>query len=264
MAVTQTIIKIILSFFLICVFIFTYIFDIFSYEHYIEPEYGFASVSDEYIMPKVYENFITKEEAEYVLKKSKDKFAPSKVHMGVNTDIRNSYTAWISKYDKVVKNIVTRVCQIEGLPFDNAEHLQVVRYKPNEYYKKHFDTQYMQDDTGICDSVGHRVITMLIYLTDDFEEGATRFTFLKKDIKPSKYSGILFHSLGKTNKKCHPYSRHAGLPVKTGEKYVANVWIRQNKFTQSPLSICDPYYYHLKSFLERNKSRSEVVDTCED
>jgi prolyl 4-hydroxylase len=140
---------------------------------------------------------------------------------------------------------------MEGLPFKNAEHLQVVRYKPNEYYKKHFDTQYSNDGNGIYQTGGHRVVTMLIYLTDDFEEGATRFTILKKDIKPPKYSGILFHSLGKTNKKCHPCSRHAGLPVKSGEKYVANVWIRQNTFSQCPSPIIEPYYYHIKAFLER-------------
>ena len=253
MAFSNTIIKFLLVFFLICVFMFTYIFDIFCYAKHIEPEYGFASLTDEYIMPTVHENFITKEEADYILEKSKVKFEPSKVHMGVNEDVRNSYTAWISKHDKVVKNIIKRVCHAEGVSFDNAEHLQVVRYKPNEYYKKHFDTQYVKDSTGIYDTTGHRVITMLIYLTDDFEEGATRFTLLKKDIKPPKYSGILFHSLGKTNKKCHPFSRHAGLPVKSGEKYVANVWIRQNKFAQAPFTIIDPYFYHIKAFLERGR-----------
>ena len=26
----------------------------------------------------------------------------------------------------------------------------------------------------------------------------------------------------------HPYSEHAGMPVKKGEKWAINVWVRQN------------------------------------
>jgi prolyl 4-hydroxylase len=151
---------------------------------------------------------------------------------------------------------------MEGLSFDNAEHLQVVRYKPNEYYKKHFDTQHkkISNEPDRDDIIGHRVVTMLIYLNDEFEEGATRFTVLKEDIKPPKYSGILFHSLGKTNKKCHPYSRHAGLPVKSGEKYVANVWIRQNKFSHGSFN---PYYFWIKYLLEIGTPDFQNIDHYE-
>ena len=251
MAVLQIIIKFLLITLLFCLFSFIYIFDIFCYDPFITKEYGFADINDEYTPPKIHDNFITKEEADYILNTASDKFQPSKVHIGLNKDIRNSYTAWISKEDNVVKNIIMRVCNAEGLPFKNAEHLQVVRYYPNEYYKKHFDTQHVRlNEIDHDDVSGHRAITMLIYLNDEFEEGATRFTLLKKDIKPPKYSGILFHSLGKTNKKCHPYSRHAGLPVKSGTKYVANVWVRQNKFNPEKVWFFENYYYLIKYFLE--------------
>ena len=77
---------------------------------------------------------------------------------------------------------------------------------------------------------GHRIATMVIYLNDDFEGGSTRFINLDRNIKPKKYGSIYFHTLDKNEKKCHPYGLHAGLPVTSGNKYIANIWIRENKF----------------------------------
>jgi prolyl 4-hydroxylase len=68
---------------------------------------------------------------------------------------------------------------------------------------------------------------MVIYLNDDFEGGATRFSKIDKNFKPKKYSGILFYPMNKDGDKCHENSLHAGMPVTKGEKYIANVWIRE-------------------------------------
>jgi prolyl 4-hydroxylase len=56
------------------------------------------------------------------------------------------------------------------------------------------------------------------------------FATLDKNIKPVRNSAIVFHPLDKENKKCHPKALHAGLPLDSGEKYIANVWIRQGPF----------------------------------
>ena len=118
-----------------------------------------------------------------------------------------------------------------NMPFANAEDLQVVKYKPNGYYKAHYDSCCDKEDCNdFTELGGNRVITMVIYLNDDFDGGATKFINLNKEIKPDKYSGILFYSLNKAQNKCHTNSKHAGMPVKSGEKYIANVWIRENKF----------------------------------
>ena len=73
---------------------------------------------------------------------------------------------------------------------------------------------------------GYRVLTMVIYLNDDFEGGATKFPNIDKEYKPEKYSGLLFYPMNKNGDKCHDNSLHAGMPVISGEKYIANVWIR--------------------------------------
>ena len=191
-----------------------------------------ADINDEYILPTVHDNIITPYEAKYIINSSSDYFKDSITVGGLDTQIRKSKTAWHNKNNPIIKNIILRVCKMTNMPYENAEHLQVVKYDTNGYYNEHYDT--VTNNTEISNNFlqlgGHRIITMVIYLNDEFTEGATKFITLNQTIKPPKYSGILFYTLDKNLKKCHPKSLHAGLPIKSGNKYIANVWIRQNKF----------------------------------
>jgi prolyl 4-hydroxylase len=191
-----------------------------------------ADINDEYILPTVHGNIITPDEAKYIINSSSDYFKDSITVGGLDTQIRKSKTAWHNKNNPIIKNIIMRVCKMTNVPYENAEHLQVVKYDTNGYYNEHYDT--VTNNTELSKNFlqlgGHRIITMVIYLNDDFTEGATKFITLNQTIKPPKYSGILFYTLDKNFKKCHPKSLHAGLPIKSGNKYIANVWIRQNKF----------------------------------
>jgi prolyl 4-hydroxylase len=210
-----------------------------SYENFeTHAELGMADESEEYIDPKEYDDFITEEEAEYIKSSANDSFSESEV-LGNNgkTDevmkhIRDSKTAWLDKNDPVIKKIITRVCSINNHPFENAEDLQVVKYGKGGFYREHHDSVYEDDETStkFLKSGGHRVLTMIIYLTDDFDGGATRFVKLKKDVKPKRRGAVLFYPLDKNNRRCHPKALHAGMPLKSGEKIIANVWIRQKAF----------------------------------
>ena len=104
----------------------------------------------------------------------------------------------------------------------------MVKYEPNGYYNEHHDS--CCDNNDKCKEFtkdGNRILTMVIYLNDDFEGGATRFPKIDKNFKPKKYSGILFYPMNKNGDKCHTNSLHAGMPVTKGQKYIANVWIRE-------------------------------------
>lgn len=199
-------------------------------------ELGLADPSAEYNEPIVYHNFVTEEEADYIKTKAQARFVKSEV-MGykVEENIRKSQTAWLEKTDPVVRNVITRVCAIHDYPFENAEELQVVKYESDGFYKEHHDSVHENDLASLdfLKTGGHRKLTMLIYLNDDFSEGGTRFVTLQKDIKPPKYGSILFYPLDKDDRKCHPSALHAGLPLKSGEKYIANVWIRTNEFSHA-------------------------------
>jgi len=195
--------------------------------------FGYDDKPETFMEPQVYPNIINEDEAKYILEKSKDNFSDSLVMSGYETSIRKSKTCWLSKSDPTIRNIIQRVCDIDNISIDNAEDLQVVKYQPNGYYNEHHDS--CCDDNSTCKEFlergGNRIVTMVIYLNDGFEGGATKFIKLNKEIKPDKYSGILFYSMNKNKDKCHSLSMHAGLPITSGEKYIANVWLRENKFT---------------------------------
>jgi len=201
---------------------------------YIIKRQGLSDENDDYIYPIIEDNFINNEQNSYILEAASKKFEDSVVGSGlfneVDSEIRNSKTAWLSKTDPVIKEIIMKVCSKYNYPFENAEDLQVVKYEEGNYYKEHHDSfPYFKSD--FLFQGGHRVLTTLIYLNDNFEGGETRFVNLNKDFKPHKNTGIIFRPLNSENKKCHPKALHAGLPVKSGIKYVTNIWIREQPFS---------------------------------
>ena len=193
---------------------------------------GYSNDFNDYIEPIIIDNFITEQEAKYILDNTKDKFEDSTIIGGKNSSIRKSKNTWIKKDDNVVKNIFNRLLSFTQYPFENAEDLQVVKYEPDGYYNEHHDS--CCDETVECEEFikrgGQRILTVLIYLNDDYEGGSTRFHNLNKDYKPKKYSAVLFHPLNKSENKCHNNALHSGMPIISGEKYIASIWIHEKTF----------------------------------
>ena len=221
-------ILIIIFLIIIILFIFNKLYKKNKYEKYSNL---FSDINDIYISPIVINNFITENEAKYILLKSNNNFEESKVgleNQKVDLDTRISKICWLDKYDKSIEKIIKKMCYITNYSFENAEDLQVVKYEPNGFYRPHYDTCCEENCIDITKKQGgHRVVTTVIYLNDDFEGGSTKFPKLNINLKPPKYSAILFFSLDSQKNKCHPYSLHGGEPVISGEKYIANIWIRE-------------------------------------
>ena len=107
--------------------------------------------------------------------------------------------------------------------------MQIVKYEKDNYYKEHHDSFPFYDPDFLSQG-GHRVLTTLIYLNDDFNGGETRFPNLNMNVKPMRNSAVVFRPLDSENKKCHPKALHAGMPVKSGIKYICNIWIRESPY----------------------------------
>ncbi len=111
-----------------------------------------------------------------------------------------------------------RLAAASGTDVKQGEPLQVLRYRPGEEYRPHFD--------AINNADNQRVLTFLVYLNDGFEGGETRFLTSDIKVKGRKGDGLLFRNADR-NGRPDPASRHAGLPVTAGEKFLASRWIRQ-------------------------------------
>lgn len=109
-----------------------------------------------------------------------------------------------------------------------GEPLTVLFYGPGQEYKSHVD--YFEPDDGAADEelarAGQRKRTVLVTLSDRFEGGATRFVAQGVEWKGSKGDALIFDNLnadGSVNQR----SRHAGMPVASGEKALASLWLRE-------------------------------------
>lgn len=181
-----------------------------------------------YREPVVIENFISKDECLYIIKKAESSLHTSTVGKSrqVDENIRKSSTAWLKKDDPVVNNIINRCLRHVDRPIENCENLQVLRYKPGGHYKPHQDA-FMDDN--------NRLYTFILALNDDYEGGETVFPNINKTYKLSAGSALFFDTLDNYELDTSK-ALHGGQPVKNGEKWICNLWIRKYSLPNSSLS----------------------------
>lgn len=172
-----------------------------------------------YKKPQVIPNFISDEEIEHIKKEAESKFEVSTVsgNRTVNKKLRDSETAWLKLEDPIVHKVVKRCTSLTDRPIKNCEKLQVVRYRPGGFYKPHQD----------CFPNGNkRMYTIILALNDDYEEGETGFPNIKNKYKLKKGDALFFHTLD-NYEMLTSKALHGGLPVKSGEKWICNVWVHK-------------------------------------
>jgi Rps23 Pro-64 3,4-dihydroxylase Tpa1-like proline 4-hydroxylase len=177
-----------------------------------------------YAEPRVVRGLITDEERKHIIQKAEKKLDVSTVAEDrvVDKNVRDSETAWLDASDPVVKRVMDKCVALTDRPITNCEHLQVLRYKPGGHYKPHQDT--FSDTTG-----NKRMYTIILALNDDYEGGETEFPNLKKKYKMEAGDALFFHTLDNyellTSK-----ALHGGRPVKSGEKWICNLWVHKFKY----------------------------------
>ena len=178
-----------------------------------------------YVEPRVVRGLITDEERKHIIQKAEKKLDVSTVaeNRVVDKNVRDSETAWLDASDPIVKRVMDKCVALTDRPITNCEHLQVLRYKPGGHYKPHQDT--FSDTTG-----NKRMYTIILALNDDYEGGETEFPNLKKKYKMKAGDALFFHTLDNyellTSK-----ALHGGRPVKSGEKWICNLWVHKYPYT---------------------------------
>lgn len=127
--------------------------------------------------------------------------------------------------DVAVNALNRRIAAFSGTHPAQGEPLQLLRYRPGAEYKAHMD--------GLPAEPNQRILTVLVYLSDDYEGGETCFLKTGLRFKGGKGDALLFRNAGPDGRP-DPLSLHAGLPVSRGTKLIASRWIRQSTFTYPP------------------------------
>ena len=130
----------------------------------------------------------------------------------------------------VVAVIEARIAKLLGWPVENGEGLQVLRYGPGTEYKPHYDyfDPAEPGTAAILARGGQRVATLIMYLQEPDQGGATEFPDLRLQVVPRRGSAVFF-----SYSQAHPCSQtlHGGMPVLAGEKWIATKWLREREFS---------------------------------
>ena len=183
------------------------------------------------------DDFLTAEECDKLIQLASVRLEPSRVYTDKedlnDTTNRKSTQAWLnSTHDPLITKISEKVAQLSGYPIENQEDLQVVKYESGGFFKTHYDA--CEGTKSFCERMngdaGPRLLTYIVYLNDDYEDGETAFPYLKKKVIPKKGKCAIFRSTDEESGKLIRQSLHGGEPVKNGQKWICNKWVRENKY----------------------------------
>lgn len=123
--------------------------------------------------------------------------------------------------DLVIHRLNERIAAVSGTGVECGEPLHMLRYTSGQEYKPHTDS--------MPGEANPRAWTVLIYLNDGYEGGATRFPKLDLQVKGSPGDALIFCNVFADGRP-DPSTLHAGLPVTNGAKWLATRWIRARRY----------------------------------
>mmetsp|Transcript_98540 Transcript_98540/g.275243 ORF Transcript_98540/g.275243 Transcript_98540/m.275243 type:complete len:376 (-) Transcript_98540:167-1294(-) len=144
---------------------------------------------------------------------------------------RNSETAFCigrCDSDSSVQNLRARASKITGVPPQNFDLSQSLRYKEGMFYKEHHDNH----PTFHYLPCGSRIFTYFVYLSDEgLEGGATFFPRLNIKAPAKRGAAVLFvNTMDDNPMRTDERTNHESQVVTKGEKRGINMWLYQYNF----------------------------------
>lgn len=174
------------------------------------------------------DRLFTAAECDYLRQVAEREYEPSVVNDAqgrpVRDPIRTSDGAaihWMIE-DPAVHALNRRLAAISGTDYHQGEATLILRYKGGQEYKPHFD--FVRSEQN------QRYRTVLVYLNHDYKGGETFFPEIDLTVKARKGDALIFTS-ALPDRSLDPLSKHAGLPVTQGVKYLCTKWIRERRWT---------------------------------
>ncbi len=182
---------------------------------------------------RLFRKALSPEECETAIAEGARRLAPSMIvdpetgaarrdpHRSSNTAILG-----IADLDLTLARINLRVSDLVGVPAQQGEFLSILQYRRGQEYKPHFDWL----PAGLeRDRSGQRIATALICLNEDYEGGETHFEQTGYKWK-GETGDVLVFSNSSAGGEPDMTSRHAGLPVARGVKWLGSKWFRAQKY----------------------------------
>ena len=172
---------------------------------------------------QIFRNAFTPAECERFAQSIADIIAPSVVvdpatGQQILHPIRTSDGAVIgpTRESLVIAAFNRRLAAMTGTTTRQGEPVQVLRYSPGQQYRLHLD--------AVSGLANQRIKTAIVYLNHGFGGGGTEFPDLGIRVTPRTGDTLVFDNV-LPNGQPDQRTRHAGLPVTSGVKWIATRWI---------------------------------------
>ncbi len=183
-------------------------------------------------------NLFSDAECDYVLRRAGPELRPSMIIDEATRrprphPVRTSFSMNFGPPDEdlVIHALNRRIAAVTGTDYATGEPLHVLRYTPGQEFRPHLD--------AIPGETNQRQWTAIVYLNAGFGGGETDFPELGICTLGGKGDGLVFRN-ATADGVADQRARHAGLPVTSGEKWVASRWIRQHAY-EPELAGGEPY-----------------------
>jgi prolyl 4-hydroxylase len=129
--------------------------------------------------------------------------------------------------DLIFAILRARIAKITEMQVDAMEIPYVSHYSVGQEFLPHFDITINPESPDYEEKLakdGQRVLTLLLYLNDNYEGGETEFPVLGERWKGRKGEALFFWNVAPDG-ALDERTLHAGLPVTRGEKWILTQWI---------------------------------------
>ena len=179
------------------------------------------------------DDFLTPHECSSIIDLAKNRIADSAViedgSIFIDQLVRSSRDTCLHAHESIlIKQIETRAKNLVHWPLEKMETMSVIRYGPGDKFSPHWDyfDETIQAEESPLHEGGQRVGTLILYLSEAMQGGATNFPFAGLNIRP-KLGSALYFTYQMHDQSMDISSLHGGAPVLAGEKWIATFWLRE-------------------------------------
>ena len=180
----------------------------------------------------LFQSFLSDTECDELIRLSRDRMQASHVidmnsgNTRADAGRTSSGTAFGRGESPFIERIERRIEALLQWPYERGEALQILRYEVGQEYKPHYDyvDPTQPGSAPFLARGGQRVASLVMYLNTPLDGGGTNFPDVGFEIAAHKGCAVYF-----SYDRPHPMtrSRHGGMPVRAGEKWVATKWLRE-------------------------------------
>ncbi|KAH8048750.1 procollagen-proline 4-dioxygenase [Aureococcus anophagefferens] len=163
-----------------------------------------------------------------------DKYGEQQKVVSTSRTSENAWCTGACESNRATRAVMARIEEVTGVPEENYESFQVLRYTHGQQYRAHHDMS-RGDNALAC---GPRIYTFFMYFSD-VEKGGDGVPHgqaaVGKTVKiaPKRGSALLWPSVTSDDPTAQdPRTRHAALPVVEGTKFAANAWIHMFDYNE--------------------------------